>query len=143
MTYRADDGSEEWVWNSRDGVTPFVITLRSGKEAKHVEWHRDRRMPPDYRPPPGSRMFVDMTRERYRELMLAQARRYWSDESEFGRHARTQWASPEAMADALSTDEWREGLPDLVEVPVMPSTCQHGVTAPTFCTQCGIRVVGV
>jgi len=34
MTYRADDGTEEeQVWNSRDGVTPFVITLRSGKAA--------------------------------------------------------------------------------------------------------------
>ena len=45
MTYRADDGiEEERIWNSRDGVTPFVITLRNGKQATHVDWGQDQRM---------------------------------------------------------------------------------------------------
>lgn len=60
MLYRADDGTEEeWIWNSRDGVTPFVITLRSGKEARHVEWHRDR-YDPGHQPQPGERIFRDL-----------------------------------------------------------------------------------
>ncbi len=72
MTYRADDGTEEeQIWNSRDGVTPYVIRLRSGKTAAHVDWRNDRRMP-DYEPPAGSRIFVDLTEERAR----AHARKY-------------------------------------------------------------------
>lgn len=63
MLYRADDGSEEeWIWNSRDGVTPVGITLRSGKQARHVEWHRDR-YDPDHVPQPGERIFVDLVPE--------------------------------------------------------------------------------
>jgi hypothetical protein len=46
MTYRSDDGTEEEViWNSRDGVTPFTIALRSGKPASHVDWGADRPQP--------------------------------------------------------------------------------------------------
>lgn len=42
MQYDADDGTEtEVVWNSRDGVTPFGITLRSGKPATHARWGED------------------------------------------------------------------------------------------------------
>jgi hypothetical protein len=64
MTYRADDGTEEEViWNSRDGVTPFVITLRSGKTATHVAWQKDR-CDPGYRPPLGSRIFADLGRDK-------------------------------------------------------------------------------
>lgn len=60
MHYRSDDGTEdEWIWNSRDGVTPFVITLRSGKEAKHINWQDDPYVP-DYVPQPGERIFVDL-----------------------------------------------------------------------------------
>jgi hypothetical protein len=71
MTYRADDGTEEEViWNSRDGVTPFVITLRSGKQATHVSWREDRRVP-GYQPAAGERIFVDLTPQRAWELAAA------------------------------------------------------------------------
>lgn len=45
MTYRADDG-----------VTPFVITLKSGKTASHVNWAADVRRP-DHVLAPGERYF--------------------------------------------------------------------------------------
>lgn len=35
MLYQADDGSEAWFWNSRDGVTPFG-TLLAGKKYQHA-----------------------------------------------------------------------------------------------------------
>lgn len=115
MTYQADDGSEiEHVWNSRDGVTPFVITLRSGKPARHVNWERDV-YAPGHKPQPGTRMFVDMTPERARQLALANARRAF-DEARPGVDPREIWATPEAMADDLEADYLRPGAPDLIEV---------------------------
>jgi hypothetical protein len=77
MKYRSDDGTdEEIVWNGRDGVTPFFLTLRSGKTAKHVDWHLDQRMPEDYKPLPGMRMFVDLTPERALEAARANLERW-------------------------------------------------------------------
>jgi hypothetical protein len=116
MTYEADDGSEtELIWNSRDGVTPFVITLRSGKEARHVRWNEDRYLP-EYRPPLGSRIFVDLTPALARKSALANARRFWDDPglpaSQSGR-----WASVEDMADDLAESYMSQpGAPTLIEV---------------------------
>jgi hypothetical protein len=114
MTYVADDGSEqETVWNSRDGVTPFVITLRSGKTATHVNWHADRRVP-DHVPEPGSRMFVDLTPERARETAEATARYWFAKPGELGALARSQFGTVEQMAARLAR-VCRPGEPDLVE----------------------------
>jgi hypothetical protein len=79
MTYRAADGAQEYVWNSRDGVTPFVITLRTGQEASHVDWEHDTRMPEDWQPPPGMRYFADLTPERARAHAEAAVDRYLAD----------------------------------------------------------------
>lgn len=76
MLYRSDDGTEEeWLWNSRDGVTPFVISLRSGKTASHVEWHRDWR-DTDYVPKPGDRIFIDLTPEKAIEYAKRNRKKY-------------------------------------------------------------------
>lgn len=116
MKYRSDDGTEEeWIWNSRDGVTPFVVTLRSGKQAKHVDWHEDT-CAPHYKPLVGSRMFVDLTRERSLEIARANAKRYWSEEA-MSYNPQTEYASQEDLAKALAASYLqREGTPDLVEV---------------------------
>jgi hypothetical protein len=68
MLYRdTHSRREEWLWNSRDGVTPFVIRSASGqREMRHDEWFRDTRAP-WFIPPIGSRIFVDLTEERARE----------------------------------------------------------------------------
>ena len=63
MQYRSDDGTEsEQLWNSRDGVTPFVVNSRSGIPMRHVDWQHDKCIP-DFVPPSGMRMFVDATEE--------------------------------------------------------------------------------
>lgn len=117
MTYRADDGTEEErVWNSRDGVTPFLITLRSGKVASHTDWRGDVCVP-DHVPAPGSRMFVDLTPERADELALAAARRFFAEDSHTGRMARAEYHSPEDLAVTLRANYLqRPGEPVLVEV---------------------------
>jgi hypothetical protein len=79
MTYVSDDGTEtERVWNSRDGVTPFVITLRSGKTATHRDWAADEYLP-NYVPPAGSRVFVDLTPELARKSAAANVARWRAD----------------------------------------------------------------
>lgn len=52
-------GFRELIWNSRNGVTPFVINCRNcGGEARHVNWGQDEYCP-DYKPQPGERIFRD------------------------------------------------------------------------------------
>jgi len=116
MRYRADDGSEkEIIWNSRDGVTPFVITLRSGKQATHVDWASDQRVP-GYKPPVGSRMFVDLTEEAAHRSAERNAAEYFADPGPAGQVARDWYESPGAMAEALFEEYYRPGAPSLVEV---------------------------
>lgn len=114
MTYRSDDGTEEErIWNSRDGVIPFVITLRSGKQATHVEWHNDRRAP-DHRPRPGERIFVDLTSEAARNYARRDAERFW-DDADYP--AQGHYASVEEFAETLAADYLRhDGQPDLIEM---------------------------
>lgn len=106
MKYRSDDGTEEEIiWNSRDGVTPFVISLRSGKPATHVDWKNDRCVP-DYEPKTGERIFVDLTYERALEHAYLKLLR------DFGK-ADAQTAKKMAR-------DWtiRPGQPDLIEVGI-------------------------
>jgi len=67
MLYRDDHGNEEWIWNSRDGVSPFCLMSPQGLEARHVEWSRDR-YAPNHVPEIGDRIFVDMTPDRAKQL---------------------------------------------------------------------------
>lgn len=69
MLYRNEKtGREEWIWNSRDGVTPFIVPdAEDGGEMRHVDWFRDVAAP-FYVPPVGSRIFVNLTETRARAL---------------------------------------------------------------------------
>ncbi|WP_157382583.1 hypothetical protein [Burkholderia ubonensis] len=64
MWYACECGHRERIWNSRDGITPFVIPCPSCGSATlyHVAFDRDVATP-DHRPHDGQRVFVDMTRE--------------------------------------------------------------------------------
>ena len=64
MTYAARDGSgdSELIWNSRDGVTPFVTHLRDGRPATHRAAPATDCYDPGYVPHPGERVWADMTR---------------------------------------------------------------------------------
>ncbi|MFL6138836.1 MAG: hypothetical protein ACJ74O_13685 [Frankiaceae bacterium] len=114
MTYQAIDGETEVIWNSRDGVTPYVIGLRSGKEARHVNWPSDRCVP-DYLPPLGSRIFVDLTEARARQLARANAERLWATYPP----SHQQFATVDDLAEMLAGEYLKsvgDGAPDLIEV---------------------------
>lgn len=112
---RPSCGATEVIWNSRDGVTPFVVGCRScGGEMSHVRWGEDR-YAPTFTPPLGSRMFVDLTAEAAREHALANARRFWDDPT-YPASQTGRWESVEAMADDLAREYVTPGAPDLVVV---------------------------
>jgi hypothetical protein len=96
MKYRCNDcGRVEWLWNSRDGVTPFGISCafcRGTAGMYHVDWQEDE-FRPDYTPVAGERFFRDGTQD--------EARAYIRQRLE--RAKGTEWAAPEA--------EW----PEIVE----------------------------
>lgn len=60
MTYKCDYCHfEEKIWNSRDGVTPFIIgCTRCRGEMQHINWEQDERNE-NYIPSEGSRVFID------------------------------------------------------------------------------------
>ena len=64
MRYESEDSRVvEFLWNSRDGVTPFIITAKDGKtELRHVRWQSDE-CRPSHLLQPGDRYFADLTRE--------------------------------------------------------------------------------
>ncbi len=100
MLYRCEgpERHEEWVWNSRDGVTPLIIGCpvagcRTG--AEHVEWARDQYQP-DYRPVVGERVFRDGTPE---EALVIMWRRWLG--------MRDEYPLEPAQALALLEESWR------------------------------------
>lgn len=69
MYYETDDGSDGvWIYNSRDGVTPF-IHLENGKEYTHTEWSKDLYRP-NYKPKEGDRIWVTMSKEEWTDLKM-------------------------------------------------------------------------
>lgn len=70
MIYRCDRGHEERIWNSRDGVTPFIIDCRycENAEAVHHDWNRDQYLP-TYHLTAGDRFFRDGTIEEARSIL--------------------------------------------------------------------------
>jgi hypothetical protein len=64
MRYECKDGKTvEWIWNSRDGVTPFIVMAKDGKtQMVHVNWQGDE-CRPDHVLQPGDRYFGSGTRE--------------------------------------------------------------------------------
>lgn len=78
--YEGPGGRREWVWNSRDGVTPFCIPSADGQaELQHANWHLDR-YAPYYVPPVGSRIFVDLTEDLARPLAVKYVEKNWDRE---------------------------------------------------------------
>lgn len=113
MTYANKDRSVvEIIWNSRDGVTPFIVSSRDGVELTHVDWYKDV-YAPNHVPAPGDRIFVDLTRERARDLAIANAERFW----ETYPPSREQFDTVEDLAAVLETGYLdTPGSPDLIVV---------------------------
>ncbi len=77
MWYATDDRMlREIIWNSRDGVTPFIVPSIDGREMTHIDWHLDR-YAADHQPRPGQRVFIDLPREVAERFAREQVERYW------------------------------------------------------------------
>ena len=72
MQYKCNQCStRSLIWNSRDGVTPFIISCSCGGDRGHINWGSDVRMLPEYVPPPGyCDVFIDISPERAKELAI-------------------------------------------------------------------------
>lgn len=114
MQYRSADGTEaEVTWNSRDGVTPFIVHSRSGVEMTHVNWHRDY-FAPNHQPRKGQRVFVDATRELVTSELQKYVDRIWDDPQY---PASRRWATKADAFEALLADWIKPGSPWLMEWP--------------------------
>lgn len=117
MRYRSLDEPQdvEEIWNSRDGVTPYTVLMRSGSTGTHCDWSS--MVPrPKFDPPPGSRVFVDLTEEIARENARAYVKRIWDNDGAEGMLARSQYETADDMVEALIADI-RPGEPALIDVP--------------------------
>lgn len=107
-------GIIEWIWNSRDEITPFVIPSRDGEhEMQHIRWVEDTYCP-NWIPRPGDRVFVDATIEACRESRKQYVERYWNDDM------ASRWKTKEqAIEDLAQIDvkEYGGHSPRLVIVP--------------------------
>ena len=107
MKYVSRDGKHvEWLWNSRDGVTPFIIFDENGEEMNHTDFFLDRYLP-NYQPEAGERVFVDMTPERARERAAKHVDAHWD------RLSATFNTKDEAIKE-LFTSTYREGAPNII-----------------------------
>jgi hypothetical protein len=119
MMYASDDNKiVEWLWNSRDGVTPFCIGAIDDESInlRHVNWNGDQYLP-DFIPPVGSRIFVDATPE----LMLPEAVKYVEKYWDEGEYAMSKHPAFEGMDKAAAAqhfvDEWtKPGSPHVITV---------------------------
>jgi len=76
MTYKDTAGNCEVIWNSRDGVTPFIVRSRAGLEAQHINWKNDF-CAPNHQPKLGDRIFEDMTEESARKWRTEYVEKNW------------------------------------------------------------------
>ena len=115
MKYAAEDGSEvEWIWNSRDGVTPSYVSNRAGdKILKHVDWHLDRCIF-DYRPMPCERIFVDLSPQKARQKAECFIKDLW-DSNDDCSYVREKYDTKEDAVEGLLASFRVEKAPDLVE----------------------------
>ena len=113
MKYLDETGTVfELIWNSRDGVTPFIVRAADGTELRHVDWRSDL-YAPDYEPAIGQRIFVDMTEARAREI-ASRGVEHWWDHPEHA--AKKSFTTKEELARILFEDVYWRGAPDLVVV---------------------------
>lgn len=71
----------ELIWNSRDGVTPFIISCSScGSEMRHINWHGDRR-DVMHIPEKGERIFINMPEEVHLIYMRKRVNDFWDNPS--------------------------------------------------------------
>lgn len=82
MTYQCRNGHEETIWNSRNGITPFIVGCqRCKQDSQHIYWNRDV-YAPDHKPKKGDRIFIDLTLEKAKEYCRRFVLKYWDKRME-------------------------------------------------------------
>jgi hypothetical protein len=122
MTYQSTTTiAREVIWNARDGVTPFTITMLDGSEGVHVDWNRDV-FDPIYTPPVGSRAFVNLSPAAALVYRVKYVDRYWNEPVADGPTMRETYdglTAAQAAAELAAADVRAFGFgttPDLVVV---------------------------
>ena len=80
MQYECENcGKLEKIWNSRDGVAPFIVSCRQCDDGsmRHVNWSEDV-LVLDYVPQRGSRVFIDATPEMFKLTLRALVDKNWN-----------------------------------------------------------------
>lgn len=116
MKYRCSEcGAVEWIWNSRDGVTPFGVEMKCGHDGHHVDWQRDQYMP-GYIPDVGERVFVTLTLDKAREYRRADVEAHW-DTGDYP--LREVFESKEAAVEKLAQGDVASFAPDTPDLVVV------------------------
>ncbi len=112
MLYSSEDGREiEAIWNSRDGVTPYVVISRdNSRELRHVLWGGDP-YAPHHVPNVGDRMIVTLDQANVERIARETARRLWSDPKS---GYAGQFASEEDAFAMVHAELSKPGAPALV-----------------------------
>ncbi len=84
MIYRCENNSQhaEILWNSRDGVTPFIISCKYCEilgrrgQSQHISWKSDIAVP-EFKPPKDMRVFVDLTEKSLTKHCTEIINEYW------------------------------------------------------------------
>lgn len=111
MDYGCEDCKKiERLWNSRDGVTPFIIGCPScGGAMRHINWNNDL-CNPDYVPESGQRVFIDMTKEIDRIYKSIRVERFWENKDYPMSHVFKN--KHEALSKLC--EDFREGEPFII-----------------------------
>jgi len=114
MLYSSPDGAIiETIWNSRDGVTPYIVSAKDGvTELRHVLWGGDP-YAPHHVPNLGDRVFVDLSLRDADELARQAVEHYWNDP-----HVpwSAQLESKEKAIERVRAEMCRPGAPAIVSV---------------------------
>jgi len=119
MIYRSEDGRHvETLWNSRDGVTPFIIGAKDapagqlGAPMQHVHWGADT-FAPYHVPNIGDRVFVDLDRALAEPMVERQIEDWWEHPDY---PMQETFESKDAARAALLEECLKEGAPATIIV---------------------------
>jgi hypothetical protein len=105
-------GRELWIWNSRDGVTPFGVGLEDAEYRHAMHGYPTRYSA--VLPAQATHVFVDYDREAWADML----RRRWQRMAE---HPKSEWHDPEEFKARFPTaesfaaiDTYRPGEPRLI-----------------------------
>lgn len=107
MTYQSDDKKiNKLIWNSRDGVTPFIIGWPTDDydvkvDLVHSNWRKDVYCPL-YVPPVKSKIFVDATPQLVTPDVIKYVNRNWGS----GEWPLKKFNDTKEQAIKLLVDEW-------------------------------------